>query len=218
VSPRRYTLGERRAGLDATRARIVASAGHLLDAGTAPGGFSIDAVARAAGVARATVYNQFGSRAALLEAVFDARAADTAIAELPAAFSKRDPWAALDGFVAVFVRFWAATPESHRRLRALAVLDPDLGQALEARDERRRTGLRVIVTRLRQSNGDQLSQPFDDVIDVLVALTSFATYDVLLSAGRSDDEVVAATRKACRSVAVALRPSEPTATGTDATS
>ena len=61
-------MSQRRAGVDATRARIVASARTVLLRGD---GFSLDAVAREAGVARLTIYDRFGNRDVLLEAVFD---------------------------------------------------------------------------------------------------------------------------------------------------
>ncbi len=53
-----------------TRTPILQAACQLL----ASGGFSaftIDTVARAADVSRMTIYNQFGSKAGLLEAIFD---------------------------------------------------------------------------------------------------------------------------------------------------
>ena len=71
MSPRAYRLGERQALVDETRGRIVAAARELLRAGDDVARFSMEAVARAAGVSRMTVYYQFGSRVGLLEAVCD---------------------------------------------------------------------------------------------------------------------------------------------------
>jgi AcrR family transcriptional regulator len=190
--------------VDATRARIVATASELLASGAAPGGFSLDAVARAADVSRMTVYNQFGSRAGLLEAVFDGRAAQSSLVELPQAFSQADPGAALDAFVSVFVRFWAADPDGNRRLRAFGVLDAELGAALKARDERRRNGLRVILARLREATGHPQAEVVDDAVDVLTALTAFATFDALYTPERGPGEVVTLVQRAAR--AVILKP------------
>src|SRR5919202_5200172 len=65
---RRYDASRRRAAADATRERICAAAERLfLRDGYAR--TSIRAVARAAGVAEATVYVVFANKAALLDAV-----------------------------------------------------------------------------------------------------------------------------------------------------
>ena len=75
MSPRPYRLGQRQAATDETRARILAAARELLAASDGLTGFSIEAVARQADVARMTVYYQFGSKPGLLEALFDDLAA-----------------------------------------------------------------------------------------------------------------------------------------------
>src|SRR5262249_41632805 len=65
-----YRLGKRQIVADKNRAKIVAAARKLL-AGRGSASFSMDAVAQKAGVARMTVYHQFGSKRELLEALFD---------------------------------------------------------------------------------------------------------------------------------------------------
>src|SRR5260370_37702470 len=74
MSPRRYRSPTRDASSGQTRARIVAAAAALLRSPEAIGGFSLGAVGKGAKGTRLAVYNQFGSRRALLEAVFDDRA------------------------------------------------------------------------------------------------------------------------------------------------
>src|SRR6516225_3805070 len=106
MNPRTYRLGRRQATVAQTRARIVAAARALL---ATPGGFSeftVDAVASQAGVARMTVYNQFGSKMGLLEALFDDLAARGLVARLRAAFGRPDPREALDELIAAFGGFW----------------------------------------------------------------------------------------------------------------
>src|SRR5262249_35010278 len=71
MSPRPYRLGQRQAAAEQTRARILAAARELLVASAGFSGFSVEAVARQAGVARMTVYYQFGSKPGLLEALYD---------------------------------------------------------------------------------------------------------------------------------------------------
>jgi AcrR family transcriptional regulator len=63
VSPRPYNLGQRRGPIDRGRQQVLDAARRLL-AGTASyTAFTVDAVAKQADVARATVYDQFGSKA-----------------------------------------------------------------------------------------------------------------------------------------------------------
>ena len=71
MSPRPYRLGQRQATTDQTRTRILAAARELLAAAGGIAGFTVEAVARHADVSRMTVYYQFGSKAGLLEALFD---------------------------------------------------------------------------------------------------------------------------------------------------
>ena len=106
MSPRPYRLGQRQKATEQTRARILTAARELLLASDAFSGFSIDAVARQADVARMTVYHQFGSKIGLLEALSDSLAAHGGMEQLANAFRQPDPLKALDEFITVFSRFW----------------------------------------------------------------------------------------------------------------
>ena len=66
-----YRLGQRRVAAEQTRARIIAAARALLTSSGGLVGFTVDAVAKQAGVSRMTVYYQFDSKAGLLDALFD---------------------------------------------------------------------------------------------------------------------------------------------------
>jgi AcrR family transcriptional regulator len=71
MSPRPYRLGKREEAISERRRRILDAARELLRVSTAYPGFTVDAVARRADMARGTVYYQFGSKTGLLEAVCD---------------------------------------------------------------------------------------------------------------------------------------------------
>jgi AcrR family transcriptional regulator len=190
MSPRPYRLGQRQAAAEQTRERIVDAARTLL---AAPGGFAeftIDAVARAAGVARMTVYHQFGSKRGLLEALFDALAARGLIERLGAAFGQDDPRAALAELIAAFGGFWASDRLVLRRIRGLAALDPDFEQAVRARDERRREALRVVLGRLSRDCGQPVAAAVQEAVDVLHSLTSFESFDSLAGTARGPEELV----------------------------
>ena len=194
MSPRPYRLGQRQMAADEARSRIQNAACEQLEKEAS---FSIDAVARRADVARMTVYYQFGSRRGLLEALFDDLAASGGVIQLPSAFQLQDPMAALDRLIEIFAHFWSSARVVHRRLRAIAVLDPELDQALVDRNEWRRKGLRVILSRLATPAE---SQPIDDLVDLLFVLSSFESFDMLAGSDRTPDEVVPIVKRAAAAI------------------
>ena len=189
MSPRPYRLDQRQAAVDETRLRVLESARVLLASASGYTAFTVEAVARAADVARATVYYQFGTKTGLLEALCDTLAARGQMAGLAHAFTDPDPVAGLDRFVASFGRFWAADRLATRRLRALAALDPEVAAVIAGRDERRRQGLRVLIGRLvgaGRITGDQSAT----AVRLLQTLTSFETFDSLVGPDRDLIEAI----------------------------
>lgn len=206
MSPRPYQLGKRQAAVDEARGRVLAAARALLAEPSAYTAFTVDAVAKRADVARATVYYQFGSKTGLLEALCDDLAESGRMAELATVFAATDARQALHGFIAAFARFWAADRLVMRRLRALAALDPDVGQVITARNDRNRAGLRVLVGRLVPDAGKARQER---LVAVLHTLTMFETFDCLAGPGQDltavssivvelADSAVSQARKAAR--------------------
>jgi AcrR family transcriptional regulator len=203
--PRPYKLGRRAASVEETRTRVIDGARELIGAkGFAA--FTMDAVAERAGVARMTVYYQFGSRAGLLEALFDDLAGRGLVERLRASFGQAEPLEALGAFIGAFVGFWASDRQVIRRVRNLAGLDDEVGSRIHARDARRRDGLRVIIGRLAAQHGRPARDALDEAIDVLHSLTSFETFDALAGSSRSPEDVAALLIRVARSV---LAPSLP---------
>lgn len=184
MSPRPYQLGRRQADIDEGRRRILDAARDLLAESEHYATFTVDAVAKRADVARATVYYQFGSKTGLLEALCDALAERGGLAELTHAFTARDPDDALRLLVTAFARFWGADRLVMRRLRALAALDSDVAAVIAARDERRRLALTTLLGRR-----DDLAHPVH-ALRVAHMLTSFETYDALLTASQRPTDAV----------------------------
>ena len=171
MSPRPYALRQRRAGMDATRARIIDAAERVLERGDA---FGLEAVAREAGVARVTIYDRFGGREALVEAIFDDLAESGGLHKLPEAFQQPDPVAALERFVEIFCGFYATHRLLLRRLRAMTALGRSaFGDG--NRDSRRHEGLSVLLSRAAAAGHPGVDAP--DVVHAAHVLTGFAFVD-----------------------------------------
>ena len=174
-----YRSDLRDAAADVTRARIVKAARRLLTGGKDLPAFSLDAVAREAGVTRLTVYNQFESKRGLVEAVFDDIAERGGLFELRSVLADTDAMSSLRGIVAVFCRFWASHDRALAKLAGMTKLDRDIAASLKQRTERRRGVLTVSVKRLPGV------READDLVDILFALTSFETFEALSVRQRS---------------------------------
>jgi AcrR family transcriptional regulator len=184
VSPRSYRSPRRAAAATRTRARIVVAAAALLGSRKGIGGFSLEAVARKAKVTRLTVYNQFGSRRALLEAVFDERAVRGGLHRIAEAMAASDPHAGLLQVIAIFCDFWSFDPGALGRLHAAGASDPEFDASVRERNERRRRLLSVLVGRMAE--GARLRpRARGDLVDVLFALTSFPFFSQLTAGGQT---------------------------------
>jgi AcrR family transcriptional regulator len=187
MNPRPYQLGKRQDQIDESRQRVIDAARALLAEATSYAAFTVDAVAKRADVARATVYYQFESKAGLLESLCDSLAAAGQMSDLASAFMNPDPVEAIGAFVTCFGRFWDVDRLVMRRLRALAALDPEVGMVISSRDARRRSGLEVLVARLNDQR--LLAVETNQAVRMLFTLTSFETFDALAGADQALTEV-----------------------------
>lgn len=198
MSPRPYRMERRRESTDENRQRIINAARELLASRKASAKFSLEAVARRAGVARMTVYHQFGSLGGLLEGLCDSLAIAGGMTHLAEAFRQPDPLAAVDQFIAVFMGFWESDRPVIRGLGALAVLDPEFAAVLEERYGWRRKGVRALLERLAKQTGRLKPKELDDAADLLYMLTSFSTYDTLATPKRRTEEVAKLVQRLAR--------------------
>lgn len=189
MCPRAYRMERRREKTDENRLRIIGAARELLASPETSARFSVEEVARRAGVARMTVYYQFGSLLGLLEGLCDSLAITGGMAHLADAFRRPEPLEALDHFITVFMGFWQSDRPVLRGLGALAALDRDFATVLEGRSGWRRKGLRVLLERIAKQRGRPKAKDMDDAADLLFMLTSFSTYDTLAGPKRSQEHV-----------------------------
>ncbi len=156
----------------ATREAVIAAARTLLAAGDWQR-FTLDAVAKAAGVTRVTVYNQVRSKAGLLDAVLADVVERAGMDQLLTDTGDRTGREALAFVVGRTCAFWHAERAVLRPLFGLAAIDPDIAANLERRERWRADQLDRLLDRLVHV------RPHPTVLAGLVAVTSFPTYDAL---------------------------------------
>src|SRR5580704_11595996 len=195
MSPRRYRMGQRDAAAERTRTRILTAARELLATLREFSEFSVDAVAHKSGVARMTVYYQFGSKAGLLEALYENLVGRNETLQLADANRKADSLSALLEFVDVFVRVWSSDRNVIRRMHALAALDPGLAQSVQMRSANRRHELEMILKRVRGQYGHPGFSKFSEALEIVYMLTSFETFDHLASAASRPGDVADAVKR-----------------------
>ena len=198
--PRRaYVSSVRTSAAAEKRNRVLEAAAKLLREDLSIARFSLEGVAKAAGVTRLTVYNQFGSRRGLLETVFDDIAREGGLHKIADAMTMADPREALDRLVEIFCSFWNRDPAVGRLHVAMAT-DPEFAEALRERNERRRKSLTVLIDRIAVKTASRKARA--DAIDTIFALTSYAMF-AMLRPGRSAEDVCGLIQSASRA---ALEP------------
>jgi AcrR family transcriptional regulator len=155
---RTYTSDVRAAQVIETRRRIRAAAEELFLAN----GYvatSMDAIAKAAGVSRQTVFTAFGSKSALLSEIGDVQVVGD---DLPVPLAEReamqrlqqeeDPIALVGGWMKVGAGIMERTAPSYRLMIEAAPHDPEVAKLKATVDENHLGGMRQMVD-LLASNG-----------------------------------------------------------------
>ena len=167
--PRAYRLGRRSTSVERTYQDMLRAARELVEAGPSSA-VSLAAVARRAGVARATVYNRFRSRAGLLHALAPSR---PKVAEDAGEATVR-----LRRYLDQACALWAVDPPLYRHLPA-PPSQPDT--EIE----------RAIAEQLASEDALRPGCSLKEAEDVIAALASFATFDRLHKDGRRAPSAVA---------------------------
>ena len=150
--------------------------------------FSLESIARHSGVTRQTIYNLFGSRSGLLEALFDQLAISGGMEGMRSVMQQSDPESALSSFVDVFCGFWSKDRLLVRRIHGIAAIDPEFGAAVEARNRRRQLAATRIVSMFARASAARTTQDQSQTAITLWALTSFEFFDALAEATGSLEE------------------------------
>jgi AcrR family transcriptional regulator len=184
---RPYALGKRLELSDHKRAAILAAARTQLEAK----GFlhlTMDSLARESGVTRQTIHNLFGTKAGVLEALFDQLALVGGMERMRDVMQQSNTESMLASFVDVFTDFWSKDRLLIQRIHGIAAIDSEFGSAVETRNRRRQTAASRVVDQLALRNGEREMEDKMQRIATLYALTSFEFFDSLAeSCGNAKD-------------------------------
>lgn len=181
MSPRGYEQQVRAESAAQTRRRILDAAYERLRAAPAER-VTVDQVARDAGVSRATIYLVFGRRSGLFDAIGADLLARSGFEEVMRAVDDPDASAALERFVNATTRMYARNRTVLRSLFAMARIDPSaLGGAITRMEEGRNRGMHLLAERLNEAGLLRPDTSVDDAADLLWLLSSFDSYDLLLT-------------------------------------
>src|SRR6478609_7950795 len=125
MAARAYDMSRRARAVEAAREAALSAAYSLL-ADPSCHELSVDATARAAGVTRATLYNQFGSRTELLVAIFRDLAQRMKAERIYAAMRLPEPMQALNATLRESTRAYTREQRVIRKLFAFAALDVEV--------------------------------------------------------------------------------------------
>lgn len=181
---RPYELGKRLEQMGRTKTTVLAAARAQLETGGVRE-FSMESLAKASGVTRQTIHNLFGTRTALLEALFDKIAAEAGMERMREVMTTSDPMLMLERFIDVFSNFWAKNRMLLKRIHGIAAIDPEFGRAVQARNQRRQIAATRVIERLQRRNKKERGAR----VGSLVALTSFEFFDALAESLGSEDAV-----------------------------
>jgi AcrR family transcriptional regulator len=179
----------RRELVDATHARILAAAARL-SRERGVGRFSMDELAREAGVARATVYEHFRSKRAVLDELTSRTARDVSPGDVTEG-APNEPLAVLRAALRGSCRHWAENEAAASEARTLAAITgaPRSGDLVPG-------GLTKVVEALATTGHLRSHWARDEAVAALSVLTSFETYERLRAGGsRSAVDVEAVLTK-----------------------
>ena len=147
---------------------------------------TVEEVAERAGVARATLYQHFGSRVELVDAMCETFDANPALVELRAIVALADADAALAGTIANTVRFWASEDSILRQLYGVAAIDPAAQELVDRQRADRRSELERLARNLRGAKRLRQGMSEARALTLLLVLTSYETFRELREAGLND--------------------------------
>ena len=146
MATRTYTRARRRASAE-TIDRVLAAAERLIAEGEFHAA-TMKELASAAGISRATVFNRFGSKLGVLQALADRCAEGPEMQDIQEALALEDPVTSLEAVIEASCVIWEASGFIYEQLMAIVVLEPDAVALIEEQWEDQRADLEGLTRRL----------------------------------------------------------------------
>jgi AcrR family transcriptional regulator len=197
----RHTVRPRGGGASArTRERVVAAVRDLLREGSFHDA-SVEQVAARAGVSRATLYQHFGSRLGLVDAICETFDANPELVAIRDTVHDADLEAALDRAIAHTVAFWASEEAVLAPLYGAAAIDPAARDLVARQRDDRRGEFGHLLGRLGEAGRLRTELSAPEALGVLLVLTSFEAFQELRRlAGLEERDVTATLQASARSL------------------
>ena len=149
MATRPYTASRRR-GSPASVERVLEAAESLIQQ-DAFHSATMDELAAAAGVSRATVFNRFGSKLGVLQGLFTRCVESPEMDAIRDALQLEDPVAALEAAIEASCAIWEAHSFIVEQLQAIAILEPEAGAIVEQQKDEQRADLQGLTRRLARA-------------------------------------------------------------------
>ena len=164
---------------------------------------TVEQVADRAGVARATVYQHFGSRLELVDAICDTFAVNPALLRLRETVELADSDAALAETISNSMLFWSSEDAVLSQLYGVVAIDPAARELVDRQRADRRSELERLAHHL--GSGGRLRAEIDErrALAVLLVLTSYETFRELRQASLSEPELTTTLQETARTLLLA---------------
>jgi TetR/AcrR family transcriptional regulator len=179
---RTYRSRQRPKRSEATRERIVETVHRLLAEGVF-NELTMEEIADRAGVSRATLYQHFDSRLALVDMICDRFAVNPSLLAVRRAVRLDDYRAAVELVIENALGFWSSEEGVLSQLYGVVAIDPSARALVERQREDRRQEMETFARRLRRAGTLRDGVSERQAVARLMVLTSFETYRELGEAG-----------------------------------
>jgi AcrR family transcriptional regulator len=137
---------------------------------------TMEALAATAGVSRATVFNRFGSKLGVLQALFTRGMEGSEMQAIQQALAIQNPGAALRAVIEAACEIWEAYGSVHLQLQAISVLEPEATVLVDEQREQQRAEIEELTKRLAKAGMLRSGVSQTRVTATLHMLTSLETF------------------------------------------
>jgi AcrR family transcriptional regulator len=112
---------------------------------------TMDELAAASGVSRATVFNRFGSKVGVLQALYARCVESPEMRAVGEAFALEDPVLALEAVIEAACALWEAHGFIQEQIQAIVILEPEASAMVEEQKDEQRADLQGLTRRLARA-------------------------------------------------------------------